>query len=108
IIVGQGERVTPLRGFSLAFTYVQGMALTYAAAGAAFVVAFKQAPQAFFQQPWIIILFALLFIALALAMFGVYTLQMPSALQSKLSEASNRQRAGTFAGTFIMGALSAL
>lgn len=108
IIVGQGERVTPLRGFSLAFTYVQGMALTYAAAGAAFVLAFKQAPQAFFQQPWIIILFALLFIALALAMFGVYTLQMPSALQSKLSEASNRQRAGTFAGTFIMGALSAL
>src|SRR5690606_2355035 len=50
IIVGQGERVTPLRGFSLAFTYVQGMALTYAAAGAAFVLAFKQAPQAFFQQ----------------------------------------------------------
>ena len=58
IIVGQGDKVTPLRGFSLAFTYVQGMALTYAAAGAAFVLVFKQAPQAFFQQPWIIVLLA--------------------------------------------------
>ena len=55
IIVGQGEKVTAGRGFSLAFTYVQGMALTYAAAGAAFVLVFKQAPQAFFQKPWIIV-----------------------------------------------------
>lgn len=108
IIVGQGEKVTPARGFSLAFTYVQGMALTYAAAGAAFVLAFKQAPQAFFQQPWIIILFSLLFIALAFAMFGAYTLQLPSALQTKLTSVSNQQKSGTYVGTFIMGALSAL
>jgi thiol:disulfide interchange protein DsbD len=108
IIVGQGEKVTPQRGFSLAFTYVQGMALTYAAAGAAFVLAFKQAPQAFFQQPWIVILFSLLFIALALAMFGVFTLQLPSSLQTRLTDVSNRQRSGTFFGTFVMGALSAL
>lgn len=108
IIVGQGEKVTPARGFSLAFTYVQGMALTYAAAGAAFVLAFKQAPQAFFQQPWIILLFAGLFIALALAMFGAYTLQMPSAIQTRLTDVSNRQKSGTYIGTFVMGALSAL
>jgi thiol:disulfide interchange protein DsbD len=108
IIVGQGGSVTPGRGFSLAFTYVQGMALTYAAAGAAFVLAFKQAPQAFFQQPWIIILFALLFVALALAMFGAYNLQLPSSLQTRLTDVSNRQKAGTFVGTFVMGALSAL
>jgi thiol:disulfide interchange protein DsbD len=108
IIVGQGGTVTPSRGFSLAFTYVQGMALTYAAAGAAFVLAFKQAPQAFFQQPWIIILFSLLFVALALAMFGTYTLQLPSALQTKLTSVSNQQKSGTYIGTFIMGALSAL
>jgi thiol:disulfide interchange protein DsbD len=108
IIVGQGEKVTPTRGFSLAFTYVQGMALTYAAAGAAFVVVFKQAPQAFFQQPWIIALFAALFIALALAMFGAYTLQLPSALQTRLTGVSNQQKAGTYGGTFVMGALSAL
>jgi thiol:disulfide interchange protein DsbD len=108
IIVGQGEKVTPIRGFSLAFTYVQGMALTYAAAGAAFVLAFKQAPQAFFQQPWIIVPFSILFIALALAMFGAYTLQLPSALQTRLTTISNRQKSGTYIGTFVMGALSAL
>lgn len=108
IIVGQGEHITRTRSFSLAFTYVQGMALTYAAAGAVFVLAFKQAPQAFFQQPWIVILMSLLFVALAFAMFGAYTLQMPSAIQSKLTDVSNKQRGGTFVGTFIMGALSAL
>jgi thioredoxin:protein disulfide reductase len=108
IIVGQGGTVTPARGFSLAFTYVQGMALTYAAAGAAFVLAFKQAPQAFFQQPWIIILFSLLFVALALAMFGAYTLQLPSSLQTRLTNVSNQQQSGTYIGTFVMGALSAL
>ena len=108
IIVGQGENVTRRRSFSLAFTYVQGMALTYAAAGAIFVLAFRQAPQAFFQQPWIITLMVLLFVALAFAMFGAYTLQLPAALQTKLTDASNRQKSGTFIGTFIMGALSAL
>jgi thiol:disulfide interchange protein DsbD len=108
IIVGQGGKVTAARGFSLAFTYVQGMALTYAAAGAAFVLIFKQAPQAFFQKPWIVGLFALLFVALALAMFGAYTLQLPSALQTRLTNVSNQQKSGTFVGTFIMGALSAL
>lgn len=108
IIVGQGGNVTPARGFSLAFTYVQGMALTYAAAGAAFVLAFKQAPQAFFQQPWIIISMALLFVVLALAMFGAFTLQLPSALQTKITTVSNQQRSGTYVGTFVMGALSAL
>jgi thiol:disulfide interchange protein DsbD len=108
IIVGGGGKVTPGRGFSLAFTYVQGMALTYAAAGAAFVLIFKQAPQAFFQTPWIVMLFAALFIALAFAMFGAYTLQLPSALQTRLTSVSNQQKSGTYIGTFIMGALSAL
>ena len=108
IIVGQGDNVTRARSFSLALTYVQGMALTYAVAGAIFVVAFKQAPQAFFQQPWIITLMVLLFIALAFAMFGAYTLQLPSGLQTRLTTVSNQQKSGTFVGTFIMGALSAL
>ena len=108
IIVGQGDKVTRARSFSLAFTYVQGMALTYAAAGAIFVLAFKQAPQAFFQQPWIITLMVLLFVALAFAMFGAFTLQLPSALQTRLTNVSNQQKSGTFVGTFIMGALSAL
>ena len=108
IIVGQDANVTRTRSFALALTYSQGMALTYAAAGAIFVLAFRQTPQAFFQQPWIITLMVLLFVALALAMFGVYTLQLPSSLQTRLTDASNKQKSGTFVGTFIMGALSAL
>ncbi len=108
IIVGQGENVTPLKGFSLAFTYVQGMALTYAGTAVAFVLAFNQAPQAFFQKPPIIIGFALLFVVLAIAMFGAFTLQMPSFIQTRLNDVSNKQRSGTYIGTFIMGALSAL
>src|SRR5262249_5784041 len=108
ILAGEGANVTMWRGLSLSFTYVQGMALTYAAAGAGFVLVFRQAPQAFFQQPWIVGLFVALFVALALAMFGAYTLQMPSAIQTRLADVSNRQRSGTFIGCFVMGALSAL
>jgi thioredoxin:protein disulfide reductase len=108
ILAGEGAHVTRSRGFLLSFTYVQGMALTYAAAGAAFVLIFKQAPQAFFQQPWIVGLFVTLFVALAFAMFGTYTLQMPSAIQTRLTDVSNKQRSGTFVGCFVMGALSAL
>jgi thiol:disulfide interchange protein DsbD len=108
IIVGQGNRITPWRGFSLAFIYVQGMALMYAVAGAIAAALFGTAPQATFQQPWILSLFALLFVALAFAMFGAYNLQLPSSLQTRLTNLSNNQKAGTFVGTFIMGALSAL
>ncbi|MCU0977361.1 MAG: protein-disulfide reductase DsbD [Steroidobacteraceae bacterium] len=107
IIAGQGTQATPSRSFMLSLVYVLGMALTYTVAGAAFAAAGQQA-QAFFQQPWIIVVFALLFVALALAMFGMYELQLPSSLQTRLSVATGRQRAGTFTGTFVMGALSAL
>ncbi len=107
IIAGQGAGVTTTRSFMLALIYVLGMALTYAIAGAAFAAAGQQV-QAVFQQPWIIVLFALLFVALALAMFGLYDLALPAGLQTRLSAVSGRQRAGTFAGTFLMGALSAL
>lgn len=107
IIAGQGDRATPGRSFALSLVYVLGMALTYTAAGAAFAAAGQQA-QAVFQQPWIIVAFALLFVALALAMFGVYELQLPASWQTRLNAASGRQRAGTLTGTFVMGALSAL
>ncbi len=107
IIAGQGAGVTTSRSFMLSVTYVLGMALTYAIAGAAFAAAGQQV-QAVFQQTWIIVLFALLFVGLALAMFGLYDLQLPAGLQTRLSMVSGRQRAGTFVGTFLMGALSAL
>jgi thiol:disulfide interchange protein DsbD len=107
IIAGQGAAATPRRSFLLSLTYVLGMALTYTAAGAAFAAAGQQA-QAFFQQPWIIISFAALFVVLALAMFGLFDLKIPAALETRLAAASGRQKSGTFVGTAIMGALSAL
>ena len=107
LIAGQGANVTTRRAFALSLTYVLGMAVTYTIAGAAFAAAGHQV-QAAFQQPWIVILFSALFIALALSMFGLYTLQMPAAIQTRLTSTSNRQRAGTFGGVAVMGALSAL
>jgi thiol:disulfide interchange protein DsbD len=107
IIAGQGAAATPSRSFLLSVTYVLGMALTYTIAGAAFAAAGQQA-QAFFQQPWIIIAFAALFVVLALAMFGLFDLKIPSALETRLANVSGRQKAGSFVGTAVMGALSAL
>jgi thiol:disulfide interchange protein DsbD len=107
IIAGQGANVTTSRAFTLSLTYVMGMAVMNTLAGIAAAAAGQQI-QALFQQPWIIVLFALLFVALALSMFGLFTLQLPAALQTRLTEASNRQRAGTFGGVAVMGALSAL
>ena len=109
IIVGAGGERPLSRGraFSLSVAYVLGMALTYTAAGALFALAGQQA-QAFFQKPWMIALFAALFVWLALSMFGLYTLQMPAAIQARISSMSNRQKQGTLAGSAIMGALSSL
>jgi thiol:disulfide interchange protein DsbD len=109
IIVGAGRDrpVSRGRAFSLSFAYVMGMALTYTIAGAVFAAAGQQA-QAFFQKPWIIVLFAALFVLLALAMFGVFNLQVPAALQARLADASNKQQQGTLVGTAVMGALSSL
>jgi len=109
IIVGAGgdRPVSRGRALSLSVAYVLGMALTYTVAGALFALAGQQA-QAFFQKPWMIALFAALFIWLALGMFGLYTLQMPAAIQARLSSISNRQKHGTLAGSAIIGALSSL
>jgi thiol:disulfide interchange protein DsbD len=109
IIVGAGrdEPVSRGRAFSLSFAYVMGMALTYTVAGAVFAAAGQQA-QAFFQKPWIIVLFAGLFVLLALAMFGVFNLQVPAALQARIADATNKQKQGTLLGTAVMGALSSL
>ncbi|HSN71095.1 MAG TPA: protein-disulfide reductase DsbD domain-containing protein, partial [Steroidobacteraceae bacterium] len=83
IIAGGGDS-TPRRAFVLSLAYVLGMALTYTIAGAVFAAAGQQA-QAVFQKPWIIVLFAGLFVGLAFAMFGFYELQLPSSVQSRLS-----------------------
>lgn len=107
LIVGQGKSVTTSRAFLLSLTYVLGMALTYTITGALFAAAGKQV-QAVFQQPWIIMLFAALFVAMALSMFGVFTMQMPGFIQTRVAQLSNRQRGGSFGGVAVMGILSAL
>ncbi len=107
IIAGQGAEVTTRRAFGLSLTYVLGMAFMNTLAGIAAAAAGAQV-QAAFQKPWIIIAFAALFVILAISMFGAFTIQLPSSLQTKLSDVSNRQRAGTYGGVAVMGALSAL
>ncbi|MEN9704468.1 MAG: hypothetical protein RLZZ393_347 [Pseudomonadota bacterium] len=107
IIAGHGASLTRTKGFLLSLAYVLGMALTYTAAGVAFAAAGQQA-QTLFQQPWIITLFALLFVVMSLSMFGFFTVQMPAVIQTRLADLSNRQKAGSYAGVAVMGALSAL
>jgi len=107
IIVGRSGGVTRGHALILSLTYVLGMAVTYAAAG---VMAGLSGTllSAALQNPWVLGAFAALFVVLALSMFGLYELQLPSALQSRLSSASNRFRGGTLWGVFAMGILSAL
>jgi thiol:disulfide interchange protein DsbD len=107
IIAGQGDSITTRKAFMLSLAYVLAMALTYAVVG---VIAglFGANLQATFQNPWVLTVFAAVFVALAMSMFGFYDLQLPSSLQTKLTEISNKQEGGTLAGAAIMGALSAL
>ncbi|MEM7304475.1 MAG: protein-disulfide reductase DsbD, partial [Pseudomonadota bacterium] len=107
IIAGQGETMTASRGFLLSLVYVLAMAVTYTAAG--IIVGFTGANiQIWFQDPWVIGSFTVVFVLLALSMFGLYELQMPSFIQSRLNAMSNDQQNGTLVGTAIMGFLSAL
>ncbi len=107
LIVGQGEDLSPSRGFLLSLVYVVAMAFAYAIAGvAAGMLGYNL--QAELQNPWLLSAFALLFMLLALSMFGFYELQLPSSWQGKLREWSNRQQGGTWIGVAIMGFLSAL
>jgi thiol:disulfide interchange protein DsbD len=107
IIVGRGHKITHMHGFILSLAYVLGMALTYAAAGVAAGFSGDLISNAL-QTPWVLGSFAALFVLLSLSMFGFYELQLPSALQSKLSDTSNRLHGGHLGGVFVMGALSAI
>ena len=107
IIAGQGGRMTRGRGLALSAAYVMGMALAYAAAGVAAGVTGSLLSSAL-QNPWVLGAFALVFVVLSLSMFGFYELQLPTALQSRLSTTSNRLKGGTLTGVFFMGALSAV
>ena len=107
LIAGQQKKPSTLRAFSLSLTYVMAMALTYTVAGVIVALAGANV-QAWFQNPWAVSIFALIFVLLALSMFGVYELQMPAAIQMRLVGLSNTQRGGAFVGVGVMGVLSAL
>ncbi|MCS0614338.1 protein-disulfide reductase DsbD [Massilia kyonggiensis] len=106
IIVGEGN-VSRSKGFILALAYSLGMALVYTALGVAAGLAGEGLAGAL-QKPWVLLTFGALLVVLALSMFDVYQLQLPSSLQSRLSTTSGRMSGGRFAGVFVMGALSAL
>lgn len=107
IIAGQGHQATRGRALALSLAYVLGMAITYAAAGVAAGLTGTLLAAAL-QNVWVLGSFALVFVILSLSMFGFYELQLPTALQSKLSEESGHLRGGRGIGVFLMGALSAL
>ncbi len=106
IIVNHGHAVTHARAFWLSLAYVLGMAVTYAAVGVAAGFSGTLLSAAL-QNAWVLGAFALVFVILSLSMFGFYELQLPAALQSRLSERANKQ-GGSFGAIATMGALSAL
>ncbi|MBD8127719.1 protein-disulfide reductase DsbD [Pantoea agglomerans] len=107
IILGGQRHYSLGRLFALAMVYVQGMALTYTLLGVV-VAAAGLRFQAALQHPYVLFTLSLLFIVLALSMFGLFTLQLPASLQTRLTLWSNRQQGGSLPGVFLMGALAGL
>ncbi|WP_033136306.1 protein-disulfide reductase DsbD [Aeromonas finlandensis] len=107
IIAGAGHRLSTGRAFLLSLVYVQGMAVTYTLLGLVVASAGLKF-QAALQHPYVLIGLSVMFVLLALSMFGLYTLQLPSSLQTRLSGLSNRQQGGSVAGVAIMGMISGL
>lgn len=107
IVLGGKQRLSTARALLLTFIYVQGMALTYTALGLIVAAAGMQF-QAALQHPYVLIGLSAVFILLALSMFGVFSLQLPSSLQTRLALMSNRQQGGSAGGVFVMGAIAGL
>ena len=106
LIAGQ-QNLSTKKAFALSFVYIQGMALTYAALGLVVAVLGGQM-QGYLQHPYVLISFSLLFVLLAMSMFGWYEIKLPSAMMSKLTQVSNNQKGGNYLGVFLMGVLSGL
>ena len=108
IVIGsRTEKSSTWRALALSFVYVQGMALTYTLLGL-LVVLIGLPFQVALQSPYVLIGLSLVFTLLALSMFGVFTLQLPSSLQTKLTQLSQQQKSGAFFGVFAMGAIAGL
>lgn len=107
IIVGQGSQLSNKRAFTLSLSYVQGMAVTYSLLGLV-VASLGVKFQAYMQHPAVLIVASIIFVLLALSMFGVFNFSLPSSWQEKVSHVSNKQQGGSLKGAFTMGALSGL
>ena len=107
IIIGAGATTSRARALALSIAYVLGMALIYALAGVIAGLA-GSSLSATLQTTWVPVVFALLFVLLALSMFGFFELRLPTALQNRLTNAANREKGGHLGGVALMGAISAL
>ena len=107
LFVGQDTEVSKGRSGALSIAFVLGMAVTYAIAGVFAGLSGAMLANSL-QTPWVLGAFALVFVALALSMFGFYELQMHGALQHRLTAKCNQLPGGKFAGVTLMGVISAL
>ncbi|MGB1293424.1 MAG: protein-disulfide reductase DsbD, partial [Pseudoalteromonas sp.] len=106
LIAGQ-QNLSTKKAFALSFVYIQGMAVTYAALGLV-VASLGGQVQGYLQHPYVLISFSLLFVLLAMSMFGWYEIKLPSSMMNKLTQVSNNQKGGNYIGVFLMGVLSGL
>ncbi|MCQ8879269.1 protein-disulfide reductase DsbD [Pseudoalteromonas shioyasakiensis] len=106
LIAGQ-QNLSTKKAFALSFFYIQGMAVTYAALGLV-VASLGGQVQGYLQHPYVLISFSLLFVLLAMSMFGWYEIKLPSGMMNKLTQVSNNQKGGNYIGVFLMGVLSGL
>ncbi|MEL4303479.1 protein-disulfide reductase DsbD [Shewanella xiamenensis] len=107
IIVGQGQKLSTAKAFTLSMAYVQGMAITYSILGLV-VASAGMKYQAALQHPVVLVVLAILFFVLSLSMFGLYDLKLPSSWQEKMNSISNNQKGGNLIGVFLMGVISGL
>ncbi|WP_299003888.1 protein-disulfide reductase DsbD [uncultured Shewanella sp.] len=107
IIVGQGQKLSTAKAFTLSMAYIQGMAITYSLLGLV-VASAGMKYQAALQHPAVLIVLAILFVILSLSMFGLYDLTLPAKWQNKMNNLSNTQKGGNLIGVFAMGAISGL
>ncbi len=107
IIVGQGEGISKAKAFYLSAAYVLGTAVTYTVMGALAGATGEQL-QGYFQNVWAIGIISLIFVAMALSMFGLYQIQLPSFIQSRLNAGSQNIKGGSGPMVFLLGMISAL
>jgi thiol:disulfide interchange protein DsbD len=108
VIVRSGDiTISKLRGGLLSYTYVLGTAVTYTLGGALAGATGDQL-QSYFQNPWAIGTFSTILLLLALSMFGLYEVQMPGFVQSRLHFHTHKIKGGNFIGVFVLGLVSAL